>query len=65
LTSFQEGLGSIQTTLEQKLNPEKTKDLSIDLNPLVEQLGCIGEKLASSMANSVEGNLKKMSNKSA
>ena len=59
LTSFQEGLGSIQTTLEQKLNPEKTKDLSIDLNPLVEQLGCIGEKLASSMANSVEGNLKK------
>jgi hypothetical protein len=59
LTSFQEGLGSIQTTLEQKLNPEKTQDLSIDLNPLVEQLGCIGEKLASSMTNSVAGNLKK------
>ena len=59
MTSFQEGLGAIQTTLEQKLNPEKTKDLSIDLNPLVEQLGCIGEKLASSMANNAEGNLKK------
>ena len=26
LTSFQEGLGSIQSTLEQKLNPEKSKE---------------------------------------
>ena len=59
LTSFQEGLGSIQSTLEQKLNPEKSKELSIDLNPLVAQLGSIGEKISSSMAPSADGEAKK------
>ena len=59
LTSFQEGLGSIQSTLEQKLNPEKSKELSIDLNPLVAQLGTIGEKISSSMVTSADGEAKK------
>ena len=59
LSSFQEGLGSIQSTLEQKLNPEKSKELSIDLNPLVAQLGSIGEKISSSMAPSADGEAKK------
>ena len=52
------GLGSIQSTLEQKLNPEKSKELSIDLNPLVAQLGSIGEKISSSMTPSADGEAK-------
>ena len=59
LTTFQEGLGSIQSTLEQKLSSGRSKELSIDLNPLVAQLGSIGEKISSSMAPSADGEAKK------
>ena len=38
---------------------EKSKELSIDLNPLVAQLGTIGEKISSSMVTSAEGEAKK------